>query len=302
MKAKKIKLSITLATRNEEENITRCLVSIKDIADEIIIFDEHSTDNTVKIAKSFGANVFDTNHESVFHITKEKANKKAKGEWILQLDADEVVTPDLAKEISSILSNTHSEFIKKAIPVEILEHKKRLFKKHQDNFDVQNANKNISDEVVAYFLPRKNIFLGKPLVHAGVYPDGVIRLFKKGKAYLPGLSVHEQMKVNGGVGWCYFDLEHHDSPTFERYLSRANRYTDLTAVKFKKDRLSLSWRTLLYYSFIKPTLVFMNLYLRHVGFKDGFRGFVWSLFSALHFPIAYFKYYSEAKNAIDKQV
>lgn len=302
MKTNKIKLSVTLATRNEENNIARCLESVKNIADEIIIFDEHSSDNTVKIAKKYGAIVFSTKHHPVFHITKELANRKARGEWILQLDADEVITTDLANEILSILKNSHNEFIKKNIPSKVYEYKSRLFEKHQNNFFDKKGVYSQDDEVVAYYLPRKNIFLGKPLVHAGVYPDGVIRLFKNGKAYLPGKSVHEQMKVNGRVSWCYSDLEHHDSPTFERYLARADRYTDLTASDYKKIKLSLSVFTLINYAFIKPFLVFVNLYFRHAGFKDGIRGLVWSTFSAFHFPIAYFKYYSEARNAVSHHV
>jgi glycosyltransferase involved in cell wall biosynthesis len=297
MKKGKIKLSVTLATRNEQENIGRCLSSVKTIADEIIIFDEHSTDDTVKISKSFGAQVFDTVHEPIFHITKEKANKKAKGEWILQLDADEVVTSDLALEIKSIIDNRHSDFVSQSISKSDLIKKNKLFEKHQRNLDTRDGKRDGKGDVCAYYIPRKNIFLGKPLTHAGVYPDGVIRLFRKGKAYLPAQSVHEQMKVNGAVSWVYNDIDHYDSPTFERYLARANRYTDLTANEFMKQKMSLSIHTLIYYSFIKPALVFSNLYFIHAGFKDGMRGFIWSLFSGFHFSLAYFKYYSEAKNA-----
>lgn len=151
--------------------------------------------------------------------------------------------------------------------------------------------------MVAFFLPRLNFFLGKPLIHAGVYPDGVIRLFKKGKARLPGKSVHELMEVDGEVGWLGSDLEHHESPTFSRYLDRANRYTDLTAQEFKSKFKSMtSYWDLFYFSFVKPVTYFLSLYIRHLGFLDGMRGFVWSAFSAFHYPIAYFKYYSSVKN------
>src|SRR3989339_856803 len=97
-----VRLSVVLATRNEEENIGRCLSSVKDIADEIIIFDEYSTDNTREIAEKYGAKVYLEEHHEIFHITKQKALEKAKGEWILQLDADEVVSRELAKEIVSV--------------------------------------------------------------------------------------------------------------------------------------------------------------------------------------------------------
>jgi hypothetical protein len=141
------------------------------------------------------------------------------------------------------------------------------------------------------------MFLGGPLRHAGVYPDGVIRLIKRGKARLPGKSVHELMVVDGEIDWLFNPLEHHDSPTLRRYLERANRYTDLTQKEFKiRFKSKTSYKHLFYYSFVKPLVVFVNLYFKHKGFLDGMRGFVWSMFSALHFPIAYFKYYSSVKN------
>lgn len=86
-------LSVVLATRNEEENLGRCLESVKSLADEIIVVDEYSTDKTVEIAKKYGAKVFLEPHHDNFHVTKQVALEKATGDWILQLDADEVVTP-----------------------------------------------------------------------------------------------------------------------------------------------------------------------------------------------------------------
>ncbi|KKU80346.1 MAG: Glycosyltransferases involved in cell wall biogenesis [Candidatus Amesbacteria bacterium GW2011_GWA2_47_70] len=83
-------LSVVLATRNEEANLTRCLEAVKSIANEIIIADEQSTDKTVGIAKKFGAKVISVPHQENFHITKNIAIDAARGDWILQLDADEV--------------------------------------------------------------------------------------------------------------------------------------------------------------------------------------------------------------------
>lgn len=290
----KIKLSVTLATRNEEENIGRCLESIKTIADEIIIFDEGSTDKTVDIAKKYGAFVFNTEHHDNFHITKQKAIDKAKGKWILQLDADEVIPQKLRNEIHQIIEMSEEDLIKKKKTTD----KNSLYARHMQALEKRDGNiGKDTGEVVAFLIPRINMFLGEPLLHAGVYPDPAIRLIKKGKAYLPAKNVHEIMKIDGDVAWTEHAMEHYDSPTFNRYLSRANRYTDLTAEEFKKKSLSLSLGTLLYFSFIKPALVFINLYVRHLGIVDGMRGFVWALFSALHFPIAYFKYYSKAYNA-----
>jgi len=289
-----INLSVVLATRDEEQNIARCLESVKTIADEILIFDEHSTDKTVAIVKKYGAHVFDVDHNDNFHITKQKAIDKALGEWILQMDADEVITPKLAKEIQQIVHSNNEELLKKKRVLD----KNSLYSRHMVALEQRDGKiGKDTGEVVAFLIPRINMFLGKPLIHAGVYPDPAIRLIKNGKAHLPAKSVHEIMEVDGEVSWTEYAMEHYDSPTFNRYLARANRYTDLTAESFKKSSLSLSLRTLMFYSFIKPTIVFLNLYIRHLGILDGMRGFIWSLFSALHFPIAYFKYYSVQYNS-----
>src|SRR3972149_11918966 len=92
------KLSVVLATRNEESNIGDCLEAVKGLADDIVVVDEGSEDRTREIAESYGARVFKVMHEQLFHKTKQKALDLAQGDWVLQLDADERVTPELARE------------------------------------------------------------------------------------------------------------------------------------------------------------------------------------------------------------
>lgn len=281
---KSLKLSVVLATRNEEENIARCLESVKSIASEIIIFDEYSTDKTREIAESFGAKVYFEPHHDIFHITKQKALEKAKGEWILQLDADEVVTPELAKEINEVVNGS---------PITVYN---KLFDRHQKLIEQRDGviGKQTGD-TVGYFIARCNMFLGKPLIHAGVYPDGVIRLVKNGYAKFPCKSVHEQIILNGKVGWLSGDLLHYDSPTLKRYLMRLNRYTDLKAQELKSSKLKKNVLSFLQFTILHPTYYFLLRYVRHGGYKDGVNGFLWSFFSALHFPIAYFKYVTDKK-------
>jgi (heptosyl)LPS beta-1,4-glucosyltransferase len=288
-----IKLSVVLATRNEEANIGRCLDSVRGIADEIIVVDEHSKDKTREIAESKGAQVFLEEHHDIFHVTKQKALDKAKGEWILQLDADEVVTASLAKEIKEVIQMSDADILSRKISGR----QGRLFRKHTELIEKRDGPIGIKNgKVAGFFIPRKNIFLGMPLIHAGVYPDGVIRLVRRGVASFPQVSVHEQIVLRGEVSWLTEDLEHYDSPTFKRYLSRANRYTDLTASEFKEKRTGKNPITFIYFSLIKPGFVFLNLYIRHLGFLDGAAGFIWSFFSAIHFPVAYFKYITSNYN------
>ncbi len=287
MKDKHIKpvLSVVYATRNEEANIGRSIESVKKIADEIIVVDEFSDDRTCEIAEKLGAKVYTEPHHDIFHITKQKALDKAEGEWILQMDADEVVTPELSEEIKSVISNH---------PPNTLHHSPNsnpLFIRHQkliEDRDGPIGKK--TGQIVGYFIPRRNMFLGRPLIHGGVYPDGVIRLVKNGKARFPQKSVHEQIELDGEVSWLGSDLLHYDSPNLKKYLMRLNRYTDLKAQELKESKTSKNVFSFLRFTLILPTYYFLLLFIRHLGFLDGVRGFLWSFFSASHYPVAYFKY------------
>lgn len=278
-----MKLSVVQATRNEEENIERNLLSVKNIADEMIVVDEYSTDKTKEIAEKNGARVYQEPHHDIFHITKQKAIDKAVGDWVLQMDTDEVVTPELAREILKVVNGGE---------IKITDPKKqRLFARHQKLIEDRDGKiGRDTGEVVAYFIPRVNMFLGKPLIHGGVYPDPAIRLFKKGKAYLPGKSVHEIMQIDGKIGWLENPMLHYDSPTLNRYLWRLNRYTDLFAKEYKEQKLPKNFWNFFLNTVHRPLFTFLSLYFRHKGFMDGVPGFLWSFFSATRFPIAYFKY------------
>lgn len=248
---KKINLSVVLATFNEEANLAKCLTAINDIAQEIIVVDGTSTDKTVKIALKYKARVITTTNKPNFHINKQMAIAAARGKWILQLDADEVVDEELKAEILKVLKHT--------------------------------------DEYNGYWLKRKNYFLGTFLTKGGQYPDPLIRFFKNGKGKLPQISVHEQIEIEGKVGKLEGHLLHYNAPTFKRYLLNANRYTDLTALVLKHNNVKLNRYNDFQYLFIKPVNTFLNIYFRHSGFIDGFPGFVFALFSGLHFALAYMK-------------
>ena len=281
-----MKLSVALATYNEEENIGRNLGVIKEIADEIVIVDGSSTDKTVEIAKKYGAKVVVTDNPPIFHINKQKALDACQGDWILQLDADEEVTKELAQEIKEVLRLSAKKLEERRIDSP----KKKLFLKHQRLVEERDGKVGTEKgEIVAFWVPRKNYFMGRCLIYGGVYPDGVIRLAKKGKARFPCKSVHEQIEIEGRTAWLENSLIHYDSPTFARYLSRADRYTSLTAKELRKKGVRINFINHFYYFLVKPIKIFLSLYFRHKGFLDGFPGFVWALFSGFHYPLAYIK-------------
>ncbi len=252
---KKIRISAALATYNEENNIVDCIESLKKVAGEIVVVDGKSTDRTAEIAKNLGARVIEKENEKMFHINKNKAIKNCKGDWILLLDADERVNSQLATEIKNVVK--------------------------------ENPTAN------GYWINRKNWFLGGFLTKGGAYPDPVIRLFRNGKGRLPEISVHEQVKIDGNLGHLKNDLLHIADPAFSRYLVRANRYTSLTAQKLKKEEVGKGIIQIVTYMFIKPMITFLDIYFRHAGYKDGFRGFAWALFSGAHHFWAYSKYLTD---------
>lgn len=285
----KPKLSVVLSTYNEEKNIGDCLESVKDIADEIIIFDEESSDKTCEIALKYGAKIFSVKHEAIFHKTKQKALEAATYDWILQLDADEIVSKELAKEIKKIIKMPDKEIAE--YQQSFSAKKRKLFEKHKRILEERDGSiGKESEPYVGFFVPRSNFFLGKYLRYGGAYPDGVIRLVKKGKAHFPAKSVHEQIVVEGKVGWLQNDLIHMADPTFQRYLERNSRYIDLIADEFKRDKVGKNLLKFLDYCLIKPIWWFFLTQIRHKGILDGFRGIIFSFFSALRFPRAYWRY------------
>lgn len=253
MEKKNITLSVALATYNEEANIGRCLASVAGWADEIVVVDGGSTDTTISIARSYKANVIHADNPAIFHINKQKALDRCSGKWILQLDADEVVTEELKNEINGTINNKQ-------------------------------------ETINGYYIPRKNCFLGHWLRKGGQYPDYLVRFFQRGKGTFPCKSVHEQIKIDGKIGHLRGHLLHYTSRTMSEYWRKAQVYTLLTAQKMKEDRVPATIITYLQYNTIKPVLTFFLLFVRHKGFVDGIYGFLFALFSALHHPIAYQKY------------
>ena len=258
----KAKISMAIITYNEEKNIKDCLESVK-WADEIVVVDDSSQDKTRQIAKEFGARVIKTAKKTFFDENKNVAIKACLNEWIFLLDADERVSPDLAKEIRMTVDDWSS------------------------------------GQPVAYWLKRKNYFLGRYLKKGGQYPDPVMRLFKKGKAFLPHNSVHRQPKVDGQTGWLKNDLIHWATPEFSRYLLRERRYATLEALQMMEDKISINPLNWVKYLLFRPKRTFFLLYIRHKGFMDGWQGFVFAFFSGLHYDWSFLKYLRMRTKKVD---
>ncbi len=250
-----MKLSLCIATYNEEKFIHYPLDSCIDWVDEVIVVDGGSTDKTVQLLKSYGkkVKVFAEDNPPMFHINKQKAIERAKGDWILQLDADEEVPEQLRDEILSIVS---SKF------------------------------KVLSSKYIAYWIPRKNYFLGRFLTKGGVYPDKTIRLYKNGVATFPCKTVHENVEIKGHIGELKNDLLHYADPEFSRYLKRWHRYNDLDVKLLKENNKKVG---VFEYIVLKPLFTFLSMYGRHKGFMDGWQGLVFAFFSSIRYIDIYQK-------------
>jgi glycosyltransferase involved in cell wall biosynthesis len=249
MAQKTINLTVAIATHNEAANIARCLDSVRSFADEIVVVDGDSTDGTPAIAKEYGATVLSTSNRKMFHTNKQKALDNSHGVWILQLDADEVVDSALAEEIRAVCGNPHS--------------------------------------LDGYAIPRRNYFLGDWLRKGGQYPDYVIRLFRREKGSFPQKSVHEQITITGSVGKLSHPLDHYSYVSVAQYWKKSAAYIALTAQELGQKKNNRGPGAAITYLIGKPLVTFFLLFVRHKGFVDGWRGLLFALFSALHFPKAY---------------
>lgn len=185
-----IQLSVVLLVKNEADNLPRALKSVA-FADEIIVADTGSTDDTVQVARGLGAKVV-LCAWSGFGPTKAQALTHAAGMWVLSLDADEEVTSELAGEIRGVIN--------------------RAGQGH-----------------VAFRLNRQSNFLGRWMRHSGWYPDFVTRLYRRGQARMSDNIVHEKIVADGSVGILSGLLLHHTDPTIDHYLDKMKLYTRLSA-------------------------------------------------------------------------
>lgn len=252
MDTKKATLSVAIATYNEQEKLDACLASVSGWVDEIVLVDGGSTDRTVAIAKKYNASVVVTDNPAIFHINKQRALDRCTSDWILQLDADEVVSGSLQSEIISVINNPSA--------------------------------------CAGYKLPRKNYFVGHWLSKGGQYPDYLVRLFRNGKGTFPAKSVHEQIVIDGKIGTLIAPLDHFTYASISQYWRKSDVYTSLTADTIRQQHSRESIALWLQYMVGKPMHTFFSIFLRHKGFMDGYWGLLFAWFSALHFPIAYKKF------------
>jgi glycosyltransferase involved in cell wall biosynthesis len=184
-----VTLSVIIIVKNEQASIRRCLESFK-WADEIIVLDSGSTDDTVSICREYTAHVQQTDWPG-FGPQKNRALERATGDWILSLDADEWVTPELRREIERAVAQPQ--------------------------------------DVSAFRLPRLSSFCGRFMRHSGWWPDHVVRLFRRGAARFSDDAVHERVIVNGTTGTLREPLMHETFVDLDELITKMNNYSTLSA-------------------------------------------------------------------------
>ncbi|MBI2152479.1 MAG: glycosyltransferase family 2 protein [Candidatus Rokubacteria bacterium] len=189
------RLSVTVITWNEEERLRPCLESAA-WADEIIVVDAESTDKTVQVAREFTDRIW-VRPWPGFAIQKNFALEQAAGEWVLSLDADEQVTPELKGEIRKVISG--------------------------------------DGPADGYAIPRKNFFWGAWVRHGRLYPDCQRRLFRRGRGRFVERAVHESAEIRGTVGRLEAPLLHYSYRSLEEFIHRSNRYSTLAAEEWVKS-------------------------------------------------------------------
>jgi glycosyltransferase involved in cell wall biosynthesis len=276
-------LSVVIITVNEEANISRTLASVKPlVADgkgEIIVVDSGSTDRTVEIAKSFGAKVFVEEWKG-YAAQKNSAIDKAKGDWILSLDADEELSSNLAAEITAALTDQSLRENNQGVPDCATDRLQAILEVQRD------SGIPLSRFTFGYWLRRNNFFLGRWIKHGGFWPDPKMRLFRRGAGRFEDRSVHEDVRLEGPQGTLDNALIHHSYPTLSDYIDHMNRYSSLGAeMVAAKGRVRFSFVNIV----LRPMFSFIYNYFFRLGFLDGREGLLLHLYHGVYVSWKYAK-------------
>ncbi len=251
----KVNVSVVIIAKNEEKKIARCLESVK-WADEIVVVDGFSQDRTVDIAKAFGAKVVQHKFTGSFADDRNFGMQNARNDWVLQLDADDVVTKDFQIKLE------------------------KAFIKNKD--------------IVVYKFRRKNFFLGHSMDHGGFHhyiPNLVNRAFVRYEG-----EVHEVPIYNGKEGTIEADIEHHPFDSIEQFIKRQNRYTDIAAKVLLKKEGILNSSKILNNMIFKSLKIFWKSYIRKQGYKENFYGFLFAMLFAFINFLKWAKYWELVRN------
>jgi len=248
-------VAFALIGHNEAHCLPRALESIR-WADEIVYVDCGSRDNSLEVARRYTQKVYSRPNNTNLNVNKQYAIDQTTADWIFYLDPDEVVTPQLARDIQEAVRG--------------------------------NGPAN------AYHLPRRNFFCGHWLRFGGKYPDTQLRLFRRGKARFPCVHVHEKLAVDGPEGRLRSPMDHYASASVATTLRKMDFYSSFNAQQMaragKKPGFLLAVTFLLW----KPGIRFIRRYIFKGGILDGWPGLVIAGIDAMELVFQLFKFWDYA--------
>jgi glycosyltransferase involved in cell wall biosynthesis len=245
-------ISATIITFNEEHNIKRCLESLLEVADEIVVVDSYSTDQTEKICGFFEQVRFIKNEFKGHIEQKNFAIQQAEHEWILSLDADECLSEDLKTEIKTIKSAD------------------------QDKFQ-------------AYSMPRLNNYCGQWIKHSGWYPDRKVRVWNKKNGKWGGQNPHDKVILDSDIQTSKLkaNLLHYTFSSLSAHIIQVNKFSEIAARQLMKSEKNPSATFKMIFD---PPFMFIKRYILQLGFLDGFYGLTIAVISAQAKFLKYAKY------------
>jgi len=246
---KKPLISAVINVRNEAENLSRCLKSIKGFADEIIVVDMHSTDGSDKVATEYGAKLYKYRPMKFVEPARNYALSKATGKWILLLDPDEIMIKSLKSELLKITQRSDTDFVK---------------------------------------IPRKNMIFGKWIRHSNSWPDYLIRFFKKGSVTWKK-EIHSQPETKGNSTTLLdsekLAIKHNNYTSVPQFVNRAVRYSGIQADELNSSDYKLKTSDFL----LKPIQEFNSRFFAAEGYKDGLHGLIFSILQAFAIALVYIR-------------
>lgn len=242
-------ISVVVNVRNEAEALTKCLRSVKNFADEIIVVDMHSTDGSGQIALDANAKVFPYRFMKFVEPARNFAISKASGKWILLLDPDEFLGKSLKKELLNITKRSDVDFVK---------------------------------------IPRKNIILGKWMRHSKCWPDYLIRFFKKGSVSWKK-EIHSQPSTKGNgltlLDSEKLAIRHNNYTSVSQFVLRAIRYSNVQADELKNSGYKVKVSDFI----LKPIQEFNSRFFFAEGYRDGIHGLAFSILQAFAITLIYIR-------------
>jgi glycosyltransferase involved in cell wall biosynthesis len=257
MKTVKLNISAVVLTKNEEKNIERCIKSLM-FCDEIIVVDDYSTDKTVHKVHQVHkvCQVYQRKLNGDFATQRNFAMEKVKNDWVLYIDADEIVSEELQKEIVKLLN---CSIVKES----------------------------------AFAIKRRDFFMNHEMKYGEtkkVRNMGIVRLVKKGAGIWNG-NVHEVFHTAKNVGKLNGFLDHYPHPTISEFIIDINLYSSLRAKELFDHNKRTNILEIIFYPFSK----FIYTYFIKLGFLDGSQGFIYSFFMSFHSFLVRTKLYQYAE-------